>query len=42
MTRWHASTDLHETTAAVVAKMLHLAARLENGLGLGLESDTSG
>jgi hypothetical protein len=41
MMRWHASTELHETTAMVVAKTLYLAARLENGLALGL-SDTSG
>jgi hypothetical protein len=40
MTRWHASTELRLTTAAVVAKMVYLAARdmgrLEKGLGLGL------
>ena len=40
MTLWHASTELLLTTAAVVAKTVYLAARLNTGLGL--ERDTSG
>jgi hypothetical protein len=52
MTLWHASTELHGTATAVVAKTVYLAAsltgRLEKGLGLGTDSaecaelDTSG
>ena len=51
MTLWHASTELHATADAVVAKTLYLAVslmgRLESGRGLDLgtesaELDTSG
>ena len=44
MTLWHASTELHTTATAVVAKTVYSAANLMGRLekGLGLELDTSG
>jgi hypothetical protein len=45
MTLWHASTELHATAVAVVAKTVYLAAnltgRLEKGLCLGLDTESA-